>query len=71
MSKERTNDADAILDIRYALKVLEDQHIRKNQHRLGALGSQDLEIVKTCLGLALDKMRLSAKPRRVRKNSQK
>ena len=48
--------ADAAVDVRDALSLLDSPHIRANQHRLGVLGSQDIELVKSYLLSAQGKL---------------
>lgn len=48
--------ADAAVDVRDALKLLNDSWIRRNEHRLGAIGAQDMERVRIYLTSALRKL---------------
>ena len=48
--------ADAAVDVRDALSLLDSPHILANQHRLGVLGSQDIELVKSYLRSAQGKL---------------
>ncbi len=49
---------DAAIDVRDALKLLKDPHIQANKHRLGAIGSQDIDNIVTYLERAARKLPL-------------